>query len=272
MAFRHMFSVQAIGLGCVLFSFAFGKPPNQGLDSKTVCIEYNALFRGQRITETKTRSYEQGHSIRATYAPASFLRANIGAGAERMRVDQHEGKEFRGEFGFAPSGGFGLVTPTFGNGVLQAEGGLDIGYVNSGDKTNLRYRGPTYLPFAGIGFRLGEFTDLQIGWRGLFMDGNIVDGDGADLGPFSNETRTRGFLNVIVQAMEDRTYFSFDFDASPNFSMEWGKGPQEATVTLGFGFIIREDKKFDKIREKGEEYFPGFEAMRDRLEDGAKKP
>jgi len=250
--------------------FLYAKSPVRYMNSRAIGIECQSIWRGQTITEAEVASHEQFWHLAANYSPFEYLQFNFGIGAERFRVDTHDSRTFKGNYGLSFSGGAHANTPAFLKQILRITAGCDLVYINSEDDYSYKYSGPTLNPNAGLVIYAGPFVEIEAGSKGHIILGKMTELKKNETHDFSNNETIRGYLNFCV-CSPSGAYAKFHFDASPLIQEDWKNGPYEAGIGFSVGYIIKDDKKpkkrSDKDKKEKKEYFPEYDKMKDKIEE-----
>lgn len=239
--------------------------------SPGVGFEYQALLRGQMITEKDVPSHELNHILKLKIIPLQYLNFSIWAGMQKFSVDTYNSTKFESDFGFTPGGSLGLLSPGFFKNHIWITVGSDVLYLNS-EESGYEYEGPITDIFGGCKFAVARNVEIEAGGRAHFIVGTIRNTrTSEEYGSFSNRNIIRGYGILVLKSMEEKVNFSLYFDASPEFSKDWANGPCESSLGASIGFMIVPDTKTKKIEQKNKTYFPGLEGAKQRIEEMEKE-
>ncbi len=254
----------------VVFLFVFGVENINAemFNSTKFTVEYSGLMRGQMITQEDVNSYENIHYLSLGYYPFSIVGLSAGAGVDKFVVAEYDSSEFKGQYGLYAGGAITLISPYLIDGILRFESGLNVKYLNSKDTSENLYYGLIYDPFLGIDIFLGKYFKIEAGSKLHVIDGDIKNtSTKEEYGGFSNRNIVRGYFNAVIKSPRNKSYLSFKFEVSPEFSSEWKSGPVESSVGIAFGINITSDRKSKKIRKFTRNvYFPNFDKVKKKAE------
>lgn len=251
--------------------FFVSAQPMQDMTPNSIALDYSGLWRGENITKKAVGAHESVHQIRLHYAPLPYGTITAGLGMSSYSVNPVEQTQFKGRWGFTPSLGVTFVSPYLAEKLLRIVVGGSFYYLNSrsADRT-YAYAGAFVDPRAGVVFSIGEYADLEIGGRGLFIFGSMQKESEAGLN-FSNTETARGYFSFTMHTPSEGAYCTIDFHASPKISMNWAHGPVESAIGLTLGCVLRTDWKRGKSDEPKEPDFPGFEEIRKKEKEMKKE-
>jgi hypothetical protein len=249
-------------------SALYAHAPVQDMTRLSLGLEYAALFRGQVITKQKVPSHENIHLISLQYAPVPYLLFKLGGGAEKFTVDEYQGVNFDGNYGFAPTGAISLFSPFFADRMLRVTAGMDFVYFKSEDDLDNIYSGFALNPCGGLIFSAGKRFDIELGAKGHIIAGQMEDSLGSKY-DFSNRYKYRGYCRLTLHSPLEGAYISVQADASHKIDADFSSGPYEATIGISLGFILTPDRKNKIIEDENIKYFPAHKELQEKQDDMA---
>jgi hypothetical protein len=255
-----------------LSSLSYAGLPVQNMSSGSLALDYNGLLRGATITKQKVGAHENAHTMNFSYAPIPWLVLSAGLGAASYSVDTtplDAGHSifYNGRFGFAPVFGISGYTPYLAGSLLRVTAGARGHYLNTTDKTKqFGYGGLFATGGAGLIFSIGSIVDIELGGRGFFILGEMQK-KGDTVQGFSNNNIPRGYLSVTLQTPLEGGYITVDFDASPEFSGDWSRGPAESSIGITAGMIFRSRTGVEKSKTVDDSHFPNYKDLEKKVEN-----
>jgi hypothetical protein len=241
--------------------------PIQDLSPASIGVDYSGTWRGEEITTQNVPAHESVHHVNVRYAPLPYLLLSAGIGGANYTVDTCNQIQFKGGFNFSPSLGIALFSPSLLNKKVRFTAGVKSHYMHTTntDKSFV-YSGPVVVPNAGLIFSLGEYVDMELGGRGLFLFGQMQEGSLPALS-FSNADQKRIYFSVMLHTPAEGAYMMFDFDGSEGISMNWSDGPAESSFGISVGVILRQpkDRVSRELKEKAD--YPGYIEMEKKLDE-----
>jgi hypothetical protein len=267
---RTIVVTSVIIAGCAVFSFS--APPVQDLTPASLALDYSGLWRGEDITKKEVPSHEIAQHINLHYAPVPYALLSLGLGVANYGTDTttFEGRlmKFKGAFGVSPSFGLNLYTPYLINRLLRITAGGNGYYLYSkSGGESYTYSGAMLAPKGGVIFSISEFLDIELGGRGLVLFGQMEKKGDTGIAYFSNKNMARGYFSVVMHTPSEGVYAVLDFDASPEFSMDWTGGPVESAISFSIGFALNAGRKAAKSEKSQESLLPGYEDLKKREQE-----
>jgi hypothetical protein len=255
-----------------LFTLSYAGVPVQNMSPAGFALDYSGLWRGATITEQKVGAHENEHLFTIHYAPIPYLLLSAGLGVASYSVDTNQADAthkiyYNGNFGFSPSFGITAFTPYLYRELVRITAGATGNYLNTADMTKrYSYAGLFTAGSAGVIFSVASVVDIEFGGRGLFIMGEM-QGENGPMHSFSNNEKARGYLSVTIQTPLEGGYITLDFDASPNISDDWSKGPVESSIGITAGAVIHNRTSVEKSKTTDDKNFPRYKDLEKKVVD-----
>jgi hypothetical protein len=247
-------------------SLAFAKAPIRSLDKTILGIEYTGQICTQYITNASVGSYTRSQVFRLEYSPVEYGQVWIGAGATRFETEAYSQRKFDGKYGFAPAAGLALNSPALLKKMIRVTAGFDFVYLNSTDAFEYRYIGPILSPSAGVLLHAGSYVDVEVGAKGLIINGTMKNTETSIESAFSNATAIRGYGKVSLIAPSG-VYGQLSFEASPDVSTDLSSFPQEFGIGFSIGVLLSDDMSSNRMFKKNDKKLEDLEKQKKRLKD-----
>jgi hypothetical protein len=252
-----------------LCSIASAGLPVQDMSLTTLGLDYNAMWRGERITNANVGAHENTHFMTLHYSPIKYVALSGGLGVANYIVDTYQQVRFCGSFALAPAFGLDLYSPRFFKELFRVTAGGKGYYLNSRNSArSFKYQGFFINPCVGLIATVNSTTDIEAGVRGHLIAGRMSEGE-TNTQDFSNINNIRLYGSVLIHTPAEGIYFIFDFDASPEFSTDWSKGPEESSIGFSVGCLLR--KKEEKSTIKTEIIYPEYRNLQKKKEEMQKE-
>jgi hypothetical protein len=210
--------------------------PVEDMTRSTFGIEYSGTVSGQTITKARVASRFQTHYFMMHYSPVSFLLISAGIGGSAFSTDVYNLSTFNGKAGFSPTAGLHLVSPELISHIAFT-GGSSVSLINS-KNNGFSYTTVFVTPDAGILIYAGPVLDFSIGVKGQILTGTMKGPSASS--SFSNNNYVRGFLSATLHSRNTGSYATFSFDISPKSSTDWSYTPNEASIGVQVGYLIKQ--------------------------------
>ena len=237
--------------------------PLSEMSKSSLAIDYTGMWRGERITSSAVAAHENVQMAAIHYMPIPYLLITAGLGAAQFSVDEYNKLKFTGGWTIAPSFGVSGFSPKFFT-MITGTAGIEGYYLYDPNKANtFLYQGAFTNFKAGLLFSFNDNVSLEIGEHDLVIFGEMGHvKDSASL-YFSNKYNMRTYLSLLLTTPSENVYCSINFDASPKFGLDWSKGPQESSIGITLGFILRASTFKIKAADTQTE-FPEFKGMEEK--------
>lgn len=218
-------------------------------------MAYDFGWRGELITDAKTRAHLLTHRGTYAWAPWEYLEMSVGLGASRYATYGETPADFEGNWKFTPSAGIVLNTPAIGD-ILRLRAACDYAWWQSED-AGITYSEHVVDPAVSLvwntrhlDIELGALTHVGLGT----MKATAKESD------FGNYYTGRGFA-AITLLFPGRTFLRLYGDASPKAD-GWHGGPTESTLGITFGWLARRHKV--EAEEPELRHFPSVPGLREK--------
>lgn len=259
-------AIQLILLSLFLAGVVWAKSPIRYVDSRSIGVEFESMWRGQTITEVTVPSHDQFWQVAVNYAPLEYVQFLVGIGAQRFKVDTYQNATFNGNYGFTFSAGAYANSPAFINKIFRFTAGCDAIYLNCKDDYDYKYSGPIVDPLAGFILCAGRYVEFELGGMGHFIIGEMENPRTKSTSEFSNNEYVKGYLDITATSPAG-IYATLHFDGSQNIGKDWENGPYEAGIGFNVGVILRDKRPKQKKKKEKSKYFPEYDDMKEKQDD-----